>query len=49
MVIVDRELDNIKKELASIKERVNKLEAEEAREAKQGTIRPGVRRGPKPK
>ena len=49
MVIVDRELDNIKKELASIKVRVSKLEAEEAREAKQGTIRPGVRRCPKPK
>ena len=49
MVIVDRELENIKKELASIKVRVGKLESEEEREAKQGTIRPGVRRGPKPK
>ena len=38
----------IKDEVEDLKVRVAKLEAEEAREAKQGTIRPGVRRGPKP-
>lgn len=36
-------------ELESLKARVNALELEEAREAKEGTIRPGTKRGPKPK
>jgi len=44
-----KETENIKKEIDSIKNRVASLEAEEKREAKEGTIRPGVRRGRKPK
>ncbi len=35
--------------VAKLTKRVVRLEAEEAREAKQGTIRPGTKRGPKPK
>ena len=42
-------LENLAEEINKLKVRVAKLEAEEAREAEQGTIRPGVRRGPKPK
>ena len=42
-------LSNIAEEIESLKVRVAKLEAEEARESKEGTIRPGVKRGPKPK
>lgn len=32
----------------ALEAKVSALEAEEAREAKQGTIRPGTRRGPNP-
>jgi len=39
----------IRRLIAKLSKRVAKLEAEEAREAKQGTIRPGTKRGPKPK
>ena len=42
-------LDNLAQEIESLKARVTKLEAEEAREAKEGTIRPGTKRGPKKK
>ncbi|KKK69132.1 hypothetical protein LCGC14_2937100 [marine sediment metagenome] len=41
--------DWLANELNSLKDRVTKLEAEEAREAKEGTIRPGTKRGRKPK
>ncbi len=41
--------DNLAKGIESLKARVAKLEAEEVREAKQGTIRPGIKRGRKPK
>ena len=41
--------DWLVKEVKSLKARVNALESEEAREAKEGTIRPGTKRGPKPK
>lgn len=41
--------ENLINEITSLKERVAKLEAEEAREAKEGTIRPGTKRGPKTK
>ena len=36
-------------EIKSLKERVVKLEVEEAREQKEGTIRSGTKRGRKPK
>ena len=36
-------------DIAELRTRVEALEAEEAREAKEGTIRPGVKRGRKPK
>ncbi len=49
MAISDREFGEFKAELNSLKERVTKLEAEEARESKEGTIRPGTKRGPKTK
>ncbi len=41
--------DWLRKEVESLKSRVATLESEEAREAKEGTIRPGTKRGPKPK
>ncbi len=41
--------ENLAQEIESVKLRVTKLEAEEARESKEGTIRPGTKRGPKPK
>jgi len=44
-----KNFDNVVDEIESLKTRVAKLEAEEEREAKQGTIRPGVTRGRKPK
>ena len=34
--------------VATLEAEVSVLKAEEAREAKEGTIRPGTRRGPKP-
>ena len=40
--------ENLINEIIALKERVAKLEAEELREAKEGTIRPGTKRGPKP-
>ncbi|GAG67119.1 unnamed protein product [marine sediment metagenome] len=42
-------LTGIKEEIGSLKARVAKLEAEEKREQKEGTIRPGTKRGRKPK
>ena len=41
--------DWLANEVKSLKDRVVKLEAEEAREQKEGTIRPGTKRGRKPK
>lgn len=49
MVVFDRQIDELNKRLSLVETKVGKLEAEEAREAKQGTIRPGTRRGPKSK
>jgi len=49
MVVMDRLVANLSKRLNLVEAKVAKLEAEEAREAKQGTIRPGTKRGPKPK
>ncbi len=49
MVVIDREIDNLKKALSLLTARVVRLEAEESREAKEGTIRPGTKRGRKPK
>ncbi len=49
MVVMDRELVNVNKRLDLVELRVSKLEAEEAREQKEGTIRPGTKRGSKPK
>jgi len=42
-------LANLAEEIENLKARVANLEAEEAREEKEGTIRPGTKRGPKPK
>jgi len=42
-------LANLAEEINSLKVRVAKLEAEEKREAKEGTIRQGTKRGRKPK
>lgn len=39
----------IKRLIANLSKRVDKLEVEEAREQKEGTIRPGTKRGRKPK
>ena len=41
--------DWLRNEIEILKGRVAKLEEEEAREAKQGTIRPKTKRGPKSK
>ena len=49
MAVSDREFGEFKTEFNSLKARVTTLEAEEAREATQGTIRPGTKRGRKPK
>ncbi len=49
MVVMDREIADLKKALSLLDARVVKLEAEEAREQKEGTIRPGTKRGRKPK
>ncbi len=49
MVVIDREIDNLKKALSLLTVRVARLEAEEVREQKEGTIRPGTKRGRKPK
>ena len=46
---LEREIETLNSRIDFLASRVAKLEAEEAREAKQGTIRPGTRRGPKPK
>ena len=39
----------VAEKLMDLEARVAKLEAEEARESKEGTIRPGTKRGRKPK
>ena len=49
MVVSDREFTEFKTKFDLLGARVAKLEAEEAREQKEGTIRPGTRRGRKPK
>lgn len=49
MVVMDRQIAELSKKLNLVESRVTKLEAEESREAKEGTIRPGTKRGPKPK
>lgn len=42
-------LENLGRAIENLRARVSKLEAEESREAKEGTIRPGTKRGPKKK
>ena len=49
MVVMDRLVEDLKKRLDLVEAKVAKLESEEAREAKEGTIRPGTKRGPKTK
>jgi len=49
MVVMDRLVEDLKKRLDLVESKVAKLEAEEARESKEGTIRPGTKRGPKTK
>lgn len=46
-MIIDREITDLKKKIELIEERVTKLEVEEVRETKEGTIREGIKRGPK--
>ena len=46
---MDRLVEDLKKRLDLVESKVAKLEAEEARESKEGTIRPGTKRGPKTK
>lgn len=41
--------ENVINEIIALKARVAKLESEETREAKEGTIRPGTKRGRKTK
>ena len=48
MTVVDQ-IMSLAEQVRNLTARVQKLEAEEAREAKEGTIRPGVKRGRKPK
>ena len=48
-MITDREITDLKKALSLLDARVVRLEAEEAREQKEGTIRKGTKRGRKPK
>ena len=45
----DREVDKMIKDIKDLDKRITRLEAEEEREAVQGTIRPETRRGRKPK
>ena len=46
---MDRLVEDLKKRLDLVESKVAKLEAEESRESKEGTIRPGTKRGPKTK
>jgi len=49
MAVMDREIAKLNERVDLVELRVNKLEDEEAREQKEGTIRPGTKRGRKPK